>query len=49
MPAVRRTKIALLVNSAWNSPITGSNCFKNASQSSSQPGGRSAVTPPTVM
>ena len=39
-------KIALLVSMACNSSITGSNCFRNASHCSSQPAGRSAVTPP---
>ncbi len=28
MPAVRLTKMALVVSSVWYSPMTGSNCFE---------------------
>ena len=47
MPAVRWTKIALVVSSVWYSSITGTNWSRNASHFCSQPGGRSAVAPPT--
>ena len=48
MLAVRFTKIAFVVSSAWYSTITGSSSARNFSHRFSQPGGKSAVAPPTV-
>ena len=48
MPAVRRTKMALVVSRAWYSAMIGTNSSRNFSHCWSQPCGRSCVAPPTV-
>ena len=48
MPAVRLTKIELVVSSVWYSSMIGTNWSRNSSHFCSQPRGRSAVAPPGV-